>query len=102
MWGTKGNGNFGLQVSVPKSLCTSYASTSHVAIVKKKVGTFRIEKLFYSFYFLHRSIVFKKNYLFILFFLVKTPISTREVTYVYAVHSALCSFLPPVCHFLLG
>ncbi len=42
MWGTKGNSNFGLQVSVPNSLYTVYASTLHVTTVKKEVGTFRI------------------------------------------------------------
>ncbi len=45
----KGNSNFSLQVSVPNSLWAQYASTSHVATVKKEVGTFRIRKLFYSF-----------------------------------------------------
>ncbi len=47
--GTKGNGNFGLQISTPNSPCAPYASTLHVAIVKKEAGTFRIGKLFYSF-----------------------------------------------------
>ncbi len=42
--GTKGNGNFSLQVSVLNSLCTPYPSTLHVATVKKEVGTFKIGK----------------------------------------------------------